>query len=398
VTLYKYTAISLDGRPLEEEREAADISAIIAELQRRGLVLVAHREVRAKKAFTFFESSISPRSVTAFLGELALMLRSGLPLVEALDLASRDMPGPLARMVASLRAAVIDGSSFVQALDRHKDVFGADVVAMAEVAEATGDLDGVLMAVAAQRERSHALAEKVAGALRYPAFLIVSAVLVLLFFLLHVIPQFGGVVSETHGNPDTLVTIVFGLSNWLVAHEDGLLIMAALTLAAGFLGWRIARVRVVFVGFLSRLPLLRGLWQMRRAAVFLSNLAVLLGQGVPMTTALKVVENIIGADGKGSFASLGDKVRQGGRLHEAVAAVDLLPPVAVRMLRIGEETGELAKVAAEAGALYSRKLEQRLEKITGLVGPVAILAIAFLIGGMMVAIMSTIVSVNQMAL
>lgn len=398
MTLYKYTAMSLDGRALQEEREAGDMAALMSELRRRGLVLVAHQEVGAKKSFGVFEAAIKPRAVTAFLIELALMLRSGLPLVEALDLAGRDAPGPLTSAISGLRRAVIDGASFVQALQRQSQIFGPEIIAMARVAEQTGDLDGVLSAVAAQRERAHALSEKVSAALRYPAFLVGAASCVLLFFLLHVIPQFGGIFSEVREDPGWLVKTVFGLSNGLVEHEQSVFAGLAATLLAAWLTLRSATVRKTLLRLTARLPLLRGLWQMRRAAVFLSNLAVLLGQGAPMTAALKVLESIMGGDDADALARLGDRVRQGGRLHEAVASLDLLPPVALRMLRIGEETGELPKVAAEAGALYSRKLEQRLETITALIGPLAILAIAGLIGGMMVAIMSTIVSVNQMAL
>lgn len=397
MTLYKYTAMSFDGRALEEEREAGDIGALMAELKRRGLVLVSHREVGGRSGGGLFEARVKPRAVTAFLVELALMLRSGLPLADALDLSGRDAPGPLTSAISGLRGAIVDGASFVQALERHSEIFTPDIIAMARVADATGDLDGVLSAVAAQRERTHALTEKVSGALRYPAFLVTAAVCVLLFFLMHVIPQFGGIFSDMRDDPGRLVKIVFGLSNWLVEREQALLIGIAAALIAGLLVFRLPSVRKALLRVLSRLPLLRGLWRTRRAAIFMSNLAVLLGQGMPMTASLKVLESLMGSDGADAMAKLGDRVRQGGRLHEALAAVDLLPPVALRMLRIGEETGELAKVAGEAGALYSRKLEQRLEQITELVGPLAILAIAVLIGGMMVAIMSTIVSVNQMA-
>ncbi len=98
------------------------------------------------------------------------------------------------------------------------------------------------------------------------------------------------------------------------------------------------------------------------------------------------------------LATVGDAVRRGGRLHEALAAVTLLPPVAVRMVRIGEETGELSKVAGEAGNLYAAQLEKRLDGLAAVIGPTAILVIAGLIGGLMVTIMSALVSVNQAVL
>ncbi len=111
-----------------------------------------------------------------------------------------------------------------------------------------------------------------------------------------------------------------------------------------------------------------------------------------------MLEDAVGASGRAALASVGDAVRRGGRLHEALGAAKLLPPIAVRMVRIGEETGELARVAGEAGGLFGRQLEKRLETVSGLVGPVAIMAIASLIGGLMVTIMSALVSVNQAVL
>ena len=101
-------------------------------------------------------------------------------------------------------------------------------------------------------------------------------------------------------------------------------------------------------------------------------IAVLLGQGVPLTEALKVLEDVVGLEGRAKLAAVGDAVRRGGRLHEALAQAGLLPPVAVRMVRIGEETGELAKIAGDAGSLYARQLEKRLESISGVIAPAEI--------------------------
>ena len=164
------------------------------------------------------------------------------------------------------------------------------------------------------------------------------------------------------------------------------------------LAWRAPTVRAALISGFLRLPVISGIWQLWRTARFLANLSVLLGQGVQVTEALKILEDSVGFEGRAKLASVGDAVRRGGRLHEALDAAKLLPPVAVRMVRIGEETGELAKIAAEAGGLYARQLEKRLDSVSGLVGPIAILVIAGLIGGLMVTIMSALISVDQAVL
>ena len=394
---FRYTAVGTDGRSLTGETAALDEQAVAIELGQRGLMVVSLSKVKGEGG-GWFASSIDQRTVTAFMGELALMLRSGLPLDEALDLAARGLSGRLNRAIGALRADVLGGSSFVQALDKHPQIFSKDIVAMARVADATGDLDGVFAEVAAQRERNHRLSEKITGALRYPAFLMVSALGVLVFFLLQVIPQFAGLFSDSGSDPGPLVRFILGLSSLLIDNEVQFGIGAALLLLAGLMVWRTPAARAVVSAAFLKLPGIASVWELWRSSRFLANLSVLLGQGVPLTEALKVLEDVVGLEGRAKLAAVGDAVRRGGRLHEALAQAGLLPAVAVRMVRIGEETGELAKIAGDAGALYARQLEKRLESISGVIAPAAIIVIAGLIGGLMVTIMTALVSVNQAVL
>lgn len=394
---FRYTAVGPDGRALAGETDALDAASAAADFAGRGVMLQSLDRLK-KEGSGLLSSPPSARSITRFLGELALMLRSGLPLDEALDLSAQGQPARLARIVRAVRREVLSGASFVQALEHHPAVFTQDIVAMAKVADATGDLDGVFAAVASQRERTHRLSEKVTGSLRYPAFLIVSAAGVLVFFLVNVIPNFSGLFADSGSDPGALVRFVLALSDWLIANETNLEIGLAALLLSGFIGWRTAAVRGALLSALLALPGIRGVWGLWRTSRFLSNLSVLLGQGVPLTEALKVLEDAVGTDGRTMLATVGDAVRRGGRLHEALAQVKLLPPVAVRMVRIGEETGELSKVAGEAGGLYAVQLEKRLDALSAVIGPTAILFIAGLIGGLMVTIMSALVSVNQAVL
>jgi general secretion pathway protein F len=395
MTRFKYVAISLEGTSLTGEAEAASDAALASDLSRRGLMLVSLKKLSEDRANSLFKWPVNQRAVTAFLGELALVLRSGLPLDEALEVAGRELPPRLARTIAQLRLDILSGSTLVQALGQHKDIFADDLIAMTRVAEVTGDLDGVIAASAAERERGHRLSEKVQGALRYPTFLISAAFLVLLFFLLQVIPQFSNLFTDSGKDPGVLVGSLMDLSRWLIDNGQLLLIGIAMLVIVTALIWRIAPARHAIILAFLRLPIIRGVATLWLTTRFLSTLAVLVGQGVPLTDALAVLGNMLGVEGRTALSSARDTVRRGGRLHEALADSALFPPVAVRMVRIGEETGELAKVASEAAALYARKLEKRLEQVAGLIGPIAIITIAGLIGGLMVAIMSALISVND---
>jgi general secretion pathway protein F len=394
---FRYDAVSSDGRQVVGETVANDAATVAARFGQRGLLLVSLVKIKSTES-GYLSIPPRPRAVTALLAELALMLRSGLPIDEALDLSAQGQPSALSRIVADVRDKVLGGSSFVQALAAHPGIFSRDIVAMAKIAEATGDLAGIFEAVAAERERHHRLTEKMTGALRYPAFLLFSASGVLVFFLTTVIPQFAGIFADSGSDPGTLVRIVLAFSNGLIQHETTFAVGLAVLLAAAFVCWRVIAIRNTIVRGISALPLISRIWLLWRASRFLSTLSLLLRQGVPLTEALKVIEDAIGSANRPAIVSVADGIRRGARLHEALGAVRLLPAVAVRMIRIGEETGELARIAGEAGGLYSRQLEKRLETISGLIGPIAIVLIAGLIGGLMVTIMSALVSVNQSVL
>jgi general secretion pathway protein F len=215
------------------------------------------------------------------------------------------------------------------------------------------------------------------------------------FFLVQVIPNFSSLFSDSGNDPGALVRFVLALSDGLVANETALEAGGAALLLAGLLASRHPGLRGAIVTWVLALPGPRTVWRLWRTSRFLSSLALLLGQGVPLTEALKVLDGAVGTDGRVALASVGDAVRRGARLCEALGTVDLLPPVAVRMVRIGEQTGELPKVAGEAGALYAAQLEKKLDTLSAVIGPAAILLIAGLIGGLMVTIMSALVSVDQ---
>ena len=332
------------------------------------------------------------------MSELALMIRSGQPIDEALNLLGDGMSGAFGRIVRSVRTDLLAGTSFVEALAKHPEAFPPEVVALARVSESTGRLDKALDAIALQRNRTHALTEKLAGALRYPAFLLLAASGVLVFFLLYVIPQFAPVIKDAGGKAGGAITSIIYVSDLLQDHLDlfggGLVVLLALILA----GSRSKSVRRTLSRAVTRLPIISGIAELRRSALFCLNLGTLLGQGVQMPDALKVLESVIGGEGADLLARIGETVRRGGRLGDALEETLFLPKIARRMLKIGEETGELATVAAEAGALYEKKLEQRLDRVAALIGPIAIMVIASLIGGLMVTIMTALVSVNQLVL
>jgi general secretion pathway protein F len=392
--LFAYNALTADGRLQKGEAEAASAQALASELAAKGLILAAPPQDLDKRLIGGGRA-LPRQKVTRFLGELALMLGSGLALDEALGLSREGAPPDLARAIDALRGDLHGGAGAAEAFFRQSALLGPEIAPLARVAEQTGDFAGVLKELSVQRQKTEALSEKISGGLRYPAFLFLAALSVALFFLLHVIPQFSSLVRDSGHDPGALVRGLFGLSDALSEHETALGVTLAVMLAAGLAAARSAQARKAAFSAFIRLPGASGTWELWRTTRLLNQLGLLLSQGVTLNAALNILEGIIGPDKEEGLRRAGDAIRRGERLAAAFAAEQLAPPLALRMLAIGEGSGDLARVAREAGALYAEKLERRLESIAQIVGPAAILVIALLIGGLMVAIMSALMSVNQ---
>jgi general secretion pathway protein F len=396
---FSYKAIDGDGRFVAGELEAADTREVSRQLVRLGYTALettaGARPVDTGRKLLAFRRRVGRREVTVFLRELALVLRAGLTLDDALLLlAGEEGPG-LAAVARDLRAAISGGASFGDALQRHPRLFGSDLIAMIRVAEAAGNLDAVLEAVGEERARTERLLDKVSSSLRYPAVLFVVAIAVLVFFLVVVVPQFATVLRDFGQEPTGLVAVVLGTSDFLLENGNDIAIGIGILIVAGFLALRLPRFNAFARQKVNRLPGLRGILELRRTVLFCSSLGTLLANGVNLTSALRVLLDLPGASSQG-LDKVVESVRRGQRLVEALSRMGYLPPLALKMLRVGEESGELATVARRTAEFYESKLTDRLDRISGVVGPVAIVVIATIVGGLIVSILSALLSVNQL--
>jgi general secretion pathway protein F len=210
-----------------------------------------------------------------------------------------------------------------------------------------------------------------------------------------VVPQFASVLRDFGPPPDGLVGVVLATSDFLVADGAWLATAVAVLVLALFVAWRWPPFRLWAQRRIARLPGLRGILELRRTVMFCSSIAMLLANGVTLSSALRVLVDLPGAAAAG-LDDVVENVRRGGRLVDALARVDYIPPLALKMLRVGEESGELAIVARRTAEFYEAKLTDRLDRLAGIVGPVAIVTIAAIVGTLIVSILSALLSVNQL--
>jgi len=397
---YRYKAITQAGEIVTGEIAAPTAAEVARRIEYLGLVPVdTVTEERAESASSFFTLTqrAKPEDVTVFTLDLALLLKAGARLDDALELLSGDSDvGGLRRNVTKIRAAILSGESFGDALMRHPSLFPPMYVALVRVGEASGSLGEILEVLAAERARSEALRRKLGDALRYPAFVLLAAVSVLMFFLLFVLPQFASVLRDFHAKLDPIVVTFISMSEFLRANGSVLAVGLALIVAAFWLMLRRPATRAAIVTQVSRLPLIKPILTYHRTTLFCRNLGVLLASAVPLTTTLRILVDMMATTSDRTvWTRMVERVRHGGKLSDALTDTAALPTMAVRMLRLGEETGQLPMLASRVAEFYEAKLQRSLDRIVGIAGPVAIIAISIIVGGLIVSVMTSLLSVSQ---
>jgi general secretion pathway protein F len=340
----------------------------------------------------------SAAEVTTFTRDLALLLKAGARLDDALELLASDADvGRLRPVVGKLRAALLSGESLADAVADHPLLFPPMYGALVRVGEVSGTLDQVLDLLGTERARSEQMRRKLTDAMQYPIFVLIAAACVMLFFILFVLPQFSSVLQDFGAKSDTALSAFIKLSDFLRANATLMLLGSAAAVAG--IWWLLRRpgTGAVVMTAISRLPGIAGVFRFYRTSLFCRNLGVLLGSGVNLTATLRILVDIMAVTGgEATWAAAADRVRHGGKLSDALSAASSLPPMAVRMLRLGEETGQLPALAARVAEFYEAKLQRSLDRIVGIVGPLAIVTISTVVGGLIVSVMTALLSVTQL--
>jgi general secretion pathway protein F len=398
---FRYRAMTQNGELVNGSLSAPTASEVARRIEYLGLVpieTVAEDGVAVVSRVTLaLFNRPRPEDVTVFTRDLALLLKAGARLDDALELLANDRDiGRLQPAVIKIRAAVLAGESLAEAIAQHPGLFPPIYIALVQVGETSGKLNHILELVANERARAEALRRKVTDALQYPAFILFAASGVLLFFILFVLPQFSSVLRDFGAKNDSLINSFLSFSEFLRGNATEIAAAITALIVGCWLLLRREGVRAAVVSEVSRMPGISSVFNSYRAALFCRNLGILLGSDVTLTATLRILVDIMTVTGRAApWMATADRVRHGGKLSEALATTAILPPMAIRMLRIGEETGQLPSLSARVADFYESKLQRSLDKVVGIVGPLAIISISVVVGGLIVSVMTALLSISQ---
>lgn len=397
---FRYRAIRADGVRISGEIAGANRDEAMARIRAGGLVPVDLVPVARTATTAPVRATARARAASrALIGELAVLLRAGLPLDRALALAIDNISdAAIAGAMAALLQAVREGAPLSRAMRDAPALFSETEAAMAEAGEAGGRLADSLERLAAMLEQQAELKRLVTGAMIYPAALLLIATGVIAMMLLFVVPQFDRMLTGSSAHLPAASMAVIAASRFLRA--DGLWLVLAL-MAGGFaLARALSRpgLRAPIDAALLRLPLLGELLRRIDTARFAHTLAALLDGGVALPAALALARRTIGnsviADAIGQVAK---GLREGGGLAGPLAQTGVLPRMALAFIRTGEETSQVALMLTRLGLVLDRDVRLRLERMVAILTPAITVALGAAVAAIIAAIMSAILGFNDLA-
>lgn len=386
---FTYHARDEAGRPVQGVLEAESQASLADRLRRMGYLVTRIGPVSTAPSWLAlrWDRRVSPEALLAVAVQLANLVEAGVPLATSVATLAEQTPElPLREALASVRRAIDGGETFSQAVRHHPEIFPPLMASMAQVGEASGRLDAVLGRYAILVEKDLALRRAVQGALTYPAVLLVAALLLILFVVGFVVPQFAAVFARAGISLPLPTRLLWGVGVALRQGWWGL----GLAALAGAVGGRIAlqypAVRLRVDRTLLSLPVVGPALHQTVVARFARTLATLVGAGLPILNALDtaggVVDNQVMVQ---EIQRVRMAVERGERVAATLAVGQVFAPDAVQMIRVGEESGRLETMLDKVADFYELRVNFRLKQLTTLLEPIVLIGM----GGIVALIMAS---------
>ncbi len=392
---FRYRAATSTGALRSGTLEAVSAPDALQQLKQEGL-----RPLFATEASGAERVSRPSAPVTRALGELAVMLKAGIPLDRALAVVLENLEQTAARTAfAGLLTRVREGAPLSRAMAEAPSAFPPIATAMASAGEANGRSGAALEELAATLERAEQVRSTIVSALIYPLLLLVIAAGVIALMLLWVVPQFEGLFADASNQLPPITRLVLAASD--LTRRYGL--DGVLALVIGGVGlWRWSRApsaRLALDGIFLSAPVIGVVVRRTETARFARVLSSLVQGGVALPQALGIAVASLGNRRMAAAVQgVADGLRQGGGLTGPLAAANVLPPMAISYLRTGEETAQLGPMLARLADVLDRDVRVRIERIITVATPVITVAMGAIVATVIASIMSAIIGFDDLAL
>jgi type IV pilus assembly protein PilC len=383
---FKYVAKDNSGKTVNGTFEAPDRAQAVDVLRKKNLIIVSVSEALPGLSLSLFSSGgakkVKSDELVVFSRQLATMVDAGIPLVGALDILGEQIENKsFGETIKKIRNDIETGSSLSEALSKHKRIFSTLFVSMVKAGESSGMLDEILDRLAAYLEKTSNLQKKVSSALIYPAVVSGMAVGITLLLLLKVIPIFKDIFSGFGSELPKPTMVLIAISD--IMRKYFLMVVIIISVVVVFIlrYLKTEKGRLWWDTLMLKMPISGILLKKVAISKFTRTLSTLIKSGVPILNALEIVGKTAGNKAiEIAVDTVRTNVREGESIAEPLARSKLFPPMVVRMISVGEQSGQLEKMLSKIADFYDEQVDAAVSGLTSLIEPLIIAFLGIVIG------------------
>lgn len=384
---FAYEGRTADGQVKKGKIDAVDANAARNQLKRQNINPTSVKENKGGIEISLFKPKVTTRDLVIFTRQFATMIDSGLPLVQCLEIQSKQAENETFRTeLGQIKESVESGSTFADALKRFPVTFDELYQNMIAAGEVGGILDTILNRLAVYLEKAENLKRQIKGALMYPVITVVVAGVVVSVLLLFVVPSFEQMFADMGAALPSLTQMVIDLSKWLQANWWIVL--------GGIIGiiwgtrtfYKTEKGNVILDGVMLKLPVFGDLLTKVAVARFCRTLGTMLSAGVSILEALDICGRTSGNKIiEGAIVDVRQGISEGRNISEPLAEAKVFPDMVCQMISVGEATGALDVMLNKVADFYEDEVDQSVEAMTSMLEPLIMVFLGVVIGGLVIA-------------
>ena len=376
---FRITALDTHSALAIHEMDALDEADARRQALARGLRVLAVQGARLRGP------GKAKLSLVPFSNELVALLEAGLSLVEAIDaLTEKERDQAIRSVLEGLRRRLYEGQSLSTALGEFPSCFPPLYVATVRASERSGAITEALRRFVTYQEQLDVLKKRLVNASIYPAVLLGAGGLVVIFLVAYVVPRFSGIYEEMGGDLPLASRLLMQWGRLLDAHGLAVLVAFLAVMTASVYGAFQPGFRVAVGRACARIPAVGRQLELYQLARLYRTVGMLLRGGLPVVTAFEMTRGLLATAAQPRLAAATRAVREGQSLTDSLTATGLTTPVAERMLRVGERSGNMGDMMERIASFYDAELARFVEIATRLIEPAMMTVIGLVIGGIVV--------------
>lgn len=400
MVVYSYSAIDQEGNERQGTIDAVNMDVAISALQRRGLVVSGIDAAEQKSAFlstniSLFER-VQNRDVVMLSRQITTLFEAQVSALRAFRLLASEARTPfLADKLTAIGNDIQAGSSISASLSKHPDVFSQFYVNMVRAGEEAGKLDETFTFLADYLDRNYEITQKAKNALIYPAFVMLTFIVVMVMMMTLVIPRLASILDEVGQDIPIYTRVVIGISTFM---SDYILLLGALVLIAGAFFYQYSRTERGRYGLARArlaIPHVGGIFEKLFLSRLADNLSTMLRSGIQMVRGIEITATVVDdAVYEKILAQAASEVKSGAPLSEVLRQSPEIPGIVVAMIKIGEETGNLSQILDTLAKFYRREVTNSIDTLVSLIEPFMIVSLAVGVAFLLAAVLIPIYNIS----